>query len=130
MTSPRLVACFAAVTAAPAFAAESGETFTDAAAAGPDFAIQGEYVGKGSAAQVIALGDGKFHIVGWTPGLPGTSEEVEKKVEGDGTREGDKVVFDYEGWKGEIVGDTLNGTNKDGDKYTLTKTERKSPTLK
>jgi hypothetical protein len=29
----------------------------------------------------------------------------------------------------EIAGDTLAGTNKDGQHYTLKKTERKSPTL-
>ncbi len=129
MTTPRILACVAAVVSATAFAAEKSDTFTDAAAAGPDFAIQGEYTGKGSAAQVVALGDGKFRIVGWTPGLPGASDELEKKVEGDGTRQGDKVVFDYEGWKGEITGGTLTGTNKEGEKFTLSKTERKSPTL-
>src|SRR5215204_2626152 len=108
MTAPRIAACLAASVATPIFAAESaGNTFTDAASAGSDFAVQGEYAGKGSAAQVIALGDGKFHIVGWTPGLPGTSDELEKKVEGDAVRQGDKVDFDYEGWKGEIIGDTL-----------------------
>ena len=103
-TAPRILACLTAAVSSAAFAAENSESFTDSAAAGPDFAAQGEYVGKGSAAQVIALGDGKFHIVGWTPGLPGTSDEVQKKVEGDGMRQGDKVVFDYEGWKGEKIG--------------------------
>jgi hypothetical protein len=58
-----------------------------------------------------------------------TADQVEKKVEGDAKREGDKVVFDYEGWKGEIVDGTLTGTNKDNEKYTLKRTERKSPTL-
>src|SRR5215218_9438476 len=107
MISPRLIACLTTALTIPAFSAENSDTYTDPAAAGPDFAIQGEYAGKGSAAQVIALGDGKFHIVGWTPGLPGTAENVEKKSEGDGTREGDKVVFEYDGWKGEIANDTL-----------------------
>jgi len=129
MTTPRAFACLLATAVSSSFAAEGGDAFTDPAAAGPDFAVQGEYVGDGSAAQVIALGDGKFHIVGWTPGLPGTSDEVEKKVEGDATRQGDKVVFDYEGWTGEIADGTLTGTNKENEKFTLKKTERKSPTL-
>ena len=68
-----------------AFAEEksAGDVFTDPANAGPDFATQGEYTGDNCAAQVIALGDGKFHIVGWSKGLPGTSDDVEKKVEVD-----------------------------------------------
>jgi hypothetical protein len=110
-------------------AESSGDVFIDPANAGPDFAFQGEYVGQGSAAQVIAEGDGKFRIVGFTPGLPGSSSEVEKKVEGPAQREGNKVVFDSDGWQGEIVDGVLTGKNRDGNTYRLTKTERKSPTL-
>jgi len=110
-------------------AENAGDTFTDPKSAGPDFAFQGEYVGQGSAAQVIAEGDGKFRIVGFTPGLPGTSDEVEKKVEGPAQREGNKVTFDSADWSGEIVDGVLTGKNKDGNSYRLTKTERKSPTL-
>jgi hypothetical protein len=111
-------------------AAESdGETYADPANAGPDFAFQGEYVGQGSAAQVIAEGEGKFRIVGFAPGLPGTSSEVEKKVEGPARREGNKVVIDSDGWQGQIVDGVLTSKNQDGNTYRLTKTERKSPTL-
>jgi len=106
-----------------------GGTFTDPAEAGPDFAIQGEYVGDGSAAQVIALGDGKFRIVGWVPGLPGTSDEVEKKGEVEAKREGEKVVFAGEGWKGGIENGEITGTNEENKTWKLKKTERKSPTL-
>ena len=106
-----------------------GEAFTDPAKAGPDFAFQGEYAGQGCAAQVIAEGGGKFRIVGFTPGLPGTSSEVEKKAEGPAEMAGGKVVFDTPDWKGEIVDGVLTGKNQDGNSYRLTKTERKSPTL-
>ena len=62
-----------------AFAA-GGKAFTDPKEAGPDFVVQGEYVGefdkgdKGKekwGVQVIALGEGKFHAVAYAGGLPG-----------------------------------------------------------
>ena len=60
--------------------------------AGVEFDIQGEYTGKVEddgetidvAAQIIALGDGKFHIVGYKGGLPGNGWNGEDKREGDG----------------------------------------------
>ena len=76
MTSRLLSITALLALAASAFAA--GDAFIEPAEAGPDFAVQGEYIGEDCAAQVIALGDGKFHIVGWSKGLPGSSGEVEK----------------------------------------------------
>jgi hypothetical protein len=104
-------------------------TFTDRAAAGPDFAVQGEYIGEQSGAQVIALGDGKFHIVGFSKGLPGVAPDFEKKVEVDAATAGADVVFDGNGWKGSIASGTLTGTNADGKTFVLKKTERASSTL-
>ena len=57
----------------------AGTIATDIATGDPDFAVQGEYVGeiKGDdkpikcGAQIIALGNGKFHAVGYHGGLPG-----------------------------------------------------------
>src|SRR4030095_5774646 len=95
--------------------------FTNPEQAGTDFAIQGEYTGENCGAQVIALGQGKFHIVGWAPGLPGTSEDAEKKVEVDGRREGDKVVFNEGGWQGTISNGALTGTNDEGRTWKLSK---------
>lgn len=62
-----------------AWGEDEEQTFTDPAKAGPDFAIQGEYQGTLTAgddpqdwgAQVIALGGGKFELVGYRGGLPG-----------------------------------------------------------
>jgi hypothetical protein len=59
--------------------AAQGEAFLTAKAAGPDFAIQGEYTGtidvdgeqQKWGIQVIALGDGEFRAVGYEGGLPG-----------------------------------------------------------
>ncbi len=109
-------------------AAGSG-AFTNTGDAGPDFAVQGEYVGENCAAQVIALGDGKFHIVGFSHGLPGVAADAEKKSEAETQRDGDKVVLKGEGWKGELANGELTGTNDEGKTWKLTKTERKSPTL-
>lgn len=127
----RLFASSLAVVAltAPLSAAEKSPTFTEPEAAGPDFAVQGEYVGEGCAAQVIALGDGKFRIVGWAKSLPGMDPEAERKVEVDAQRQGERVHFDGNGWKGAIANGTLEGTDADGNSWTLKKTERTSPTL-
>ena len=65
----------------PAFAAEKDPTYitTDQAAEDPDFAIQGEYAGEikdeKRGVQIIALGNGKFHAVGYEGGLPGDGFE-------------------------------------------------------
>lgn len=114
-----------------AFAEEKAaqETFIEPDAAGPDFATQGEYTGEKCAAQVIALGAGKFHIVGWSYGLPGTTDQAEKKVEVDAQREGDKVTFDGSGWKGKIEAGQLMGTNDQGQTFELRHVVRESPTL-
>ena len=120
--------CFLPLTFA-ALAEVKDETFIDPDAAGPDFAIQGEYVGENCAAQVIALGEGKFHIVGWSKGLPGAVENFEKKVEVDAHREGNKVLFDGSGWKGEIDSGQLKGVNDEGRAWELRHTLRESPTL-
>lgn len=115
----------------PAFAEEKAtdEVFIDPDAAGPDFAVQGEYTGEQCAAQVIALGAGKFHIVGWSKGLPGATGDAEKKVEVDAQREGDKVTFDGNGWKGKIEAGQLMGTNDEGRTFELHHILRESPTL-
>lgn len=105
------------------------ETYLEPEAAGPDFAVQGEYVGEGCAAQVIALGGDKFQIVGWSKGLPGAVPDAEKKVEVEARREGGRVVFDGSGWRGQIESGQLRGTNADGNSWELRRTLRESPTL-
>ncbi|EAQ77247.1 3-keto-disaccharide hydrolase [Blastopirellula marina] len=75
-------------------------TFTDPKEAGADYDVQGEYQGVLGpdkvkiAAQVIAKGKGKFHAVGMPGGLPGDGlKPDEKKLEADGEREGEMIVF-------------------------------------
>ncbi|HEV7406016.1 MAG TPA: DUF1080 domain-containing protein [Chthoniobacteraceae bacterium] len=121
---------FALALALPLFTRAADDTFIEPGQAGPDFAAQGEYVGDNCGAQVIALGDGKFHIVGWGKGLPGAAPDAEKKFEIDGAREGDKVVFSSKEWKVEIsAAGELSGTNEEGKTYQLKHTLRESPTL-
>lgn len=110
-----------------AFAADV--TFTDAASAGVDFQIQGEYRDDHSGAQVIALGDGKFHLVGWSKGLPGDVPDAEKKQEIDGVLQDGAVHFKNDDWDATLKDGEIKGTNKDGASHTLKKVERKSPTL-
>lgn len=125
----RIFALASLAVVAPLFAADKAAAFIEPADAGPDFAVQGEYVGEGCAAQVIALGEGKFRIVGWAKSLPGVDAEAERKVEVDAQRDGERVIFDNNGWKGAIVGGELEGTNEEGAKWKLKKTERTSPTV-
>lgn len=115
-----------ALALATARGAESA--FTNPAEAGPDFADQGEYTGEDCAAQVIALGDGKFHILGYEDGFPGEDKSV-KRVEADGHRDGDKILFENDGWKGTIAGGKIDCTNPENTRFTLTKAARKSPTM-
>ena len=104
-------------------------TFTDPAAAGVDFQLQGEYTGEKCGAQVIALGEGKFHLVGWGNGLPGDAADAEKKQEIDGALENGAVHFKNADWDALLKDGALTGTEKDGKVRVLKKVERKSPTL-
>ncbi|MGC4004971.1 MAG: DUF1080 domain-containing protein [Pirellulales bacterium] len=87
------------LTAAP------GPAVTDPAKAGPDYAIQGEYLGtsdgKPTGAQVIALGKDEYDIVVYDDGLPG-----------EGWKRGDRKMS----VKGKLVDGKFDGTMKDGQK--------------
>ena len=76
-----LVACIEVLPASAADppAKKPVETFTDATKAGPDYQVQGEYVGEGpggkGAIQVVAEGDGQFACRALHGGLPGDGWE-------------------------------------------------------
>jgi hypothetical protein len=119
--------------------AAGGKAFTNAKEAGPDFQVQGEYVGEKTidgkrqkwGTQVIALGDGKFDAVGYPGGLPGDGWNQKTKKKVSGKTEGDATVFKTEGGDTlTIRGGVLTATNSSGDKIgTLEKVHRESKTL-
>lgn len=109
-----------------------------ASEADSDFSFQGEYSGtieiNGESvrygAQIIALGGGKFHGVGYPGGLPGDGFLGGEQLEGDGELKGDQVEFENPDAlvhirDGEIVVSTLNGDRLGA----LKKVVRESPTL-
>ncbi len=124
-----------------AAAADLKRGVTDPADAGPDFKVQGEYVGESQAkdgkkkkygAQVIALGDGKFHVVGYAGGLPGEGWDKSEKDQVDGKTVDGVPTFSIE--KDHIILKIKDGVltvTKDGKEQVglLKKVERKSPTL-
>lgn len=115
------------------WAADTNPAFTSAAEAGPDFAFQGEYVGKVGnelwGAQVVALGDGKFDVVGFQGGLPGEGwKRGDKSDRGSGQLVGEVVEVTGNGWTGKISQDVL--TISHGDlKQDMKKVERTSSAL-
>ncbi len=105
----------------------------------PDFKIQGEYAGALKSpdgaeiklgTHVIALGDGKFHAVGYHGGLPGDGWDGSTKVEADGELKDGVVVFQGEPARAEIKDDVLRVISPGNDVLAeLKKVERKSSTL-
>lgn len=139
---PRAAVLFVAVFLAlpsGARAAEDRETFTDPALAGPDFAIQGEYTGtvrtdegdRKFGVQVVALGGGKFHAVGYPGGLPGDGWDKSEKMEAEGALRDGAAAFDAgEGRQAVVRGGAITVTEPGGRVIaTLKKVRRESPTL-
>ena len=127
--------------------------------AGPDFKVQGEYVGTAGEAkvgvQVIALGDGAFQAVIYPGGLPGAGWDGKTRHTVDGRTKGGKTVFApskakkrYMGTSPEefsalrnpsaggqanyaltITGAALTGKDPAGKAISAKKTVRTSPTI-
>jgi hypothetical protein len=105
--------------------------FTNEKEAGPDFAIQGEYVGTAdgikTGAQVIARGDGKFDVVFFQGGLPGDGFNGKDKVQGTAETRDGKVVVNVKDSKGAIA-DGVMTVSIDGE-TRLKRIVRQSPTV-
>ena len=106
----RISAVFLFLTGTPAAQDDANKAYitAEAAAADPDFAVQGEYVADKLGVQVVALGKGKFRVVIHRGGLPG------------------------DGWDGserEVSEEDTAGVNDLVKDLSLKKKSRFSPTL-
>ena len=123
---------------------------TDVKDAGVDYALQGEYEGtagdKKWGAQVVAMGDGKFHAVFMPGGLPGAGWDAVHRYESEGKLEDktvklvgvDKVAWEEghfppkveikHGFEAAIADDVVTGKTDTGETFTLKKTLRHSET--
>ena len=111
---------------------------TDPAQAGPDFAVQGDWVGtapyKGKdvkyGVQIIALGDGKFHGVGYYGGLPGDGWDTKTKLEADGQTQDGVTVFKRNDSTSTYKDGEVTIRNNEGKVLCIFhKVQRTSPTL-
>jgi hypothetical protein len=102
----------------------------DPAQAGPDFAVQGEYAADGAkhAAQVVALGDGKFDVYLLAGGLPGAGWDGKGRLRLPAAPADGKTAFSEQGWTGSIADGALSAKGPDGD-LVLKRLVRVSPTM-
>lgn len=116
---------------------KDGPTYTDPTKAGQDYAIQGEFKGtvKGEeehtwGAQVIALGKGKFRVVGYPGGLPGDGYLAGDETKtAEGSLSGDTVTFKVDDFEVKLSGDELKIVGDNKTIGTLKRVHRESPTL-
>lgn len=105
--------------------------YTTPETAGPDFALQGEYAGafgeKKLGADVIAMGNAKFHVVFFQDGLPDDGWDGSAKIEEDGDLAGDGVDFGG-AWKAALAKETLSGKTDKGESFVLKRIVRHSST--
>jgi hypothetical protein len=136
-----IISCYAtallAMVVFPADAAPTADhkTWTDHETAlreDPDFAVQGEYAGQASGAQVVALGDGRFDVYILDGGLPGAGwEPGRSRTLLKGERKGGRIDCADDSGKttATIEKGTLSLTAADGARRQLARVVRKSPTL-
>lgn len=129
----------AAVFSMSAAPADETRTWTDPAVAqreDPDFAVQGEYRSDGDGAamgaQVIALGRGQFDIYILNGGLPGAGWEPGQsraRLRGETKVGAIQCADDCAKVTATIENGRMSVIISDGAKHTLSRIERRSPTL-
>src|SRR4029450_10978376 len=100
----------------------AGPIYTEPDKADADFPFQGEYLGKVKTndgdvtvgLQIIALGKGKFHAVGYHGGLPGDGWDKETKHEADGELTDGVAVFMGNDAIAKVKDGVATITSKDG----------------
>ncbi len=113
---------------------KKSEVATDPAKAGPDYALQGEYLGQAGkdkiGAEVIARGGGEFQINFLPGGLRGQGGDYSRRLPAWAKTEGGQVTFTNkaDSWTGTIAGGVLTGKAA-GQDLTLRKVVRESKTL-
>jgi Domain of Unknown Function (DUF1080) len=115
-------------------AADANPAFTSAAEAGPDFAFQGEYAGTADqqawGVQVVALGGGKFDVVGYRGGLPGAGwQRGSETRRGTGELKDGVVRVQGDTWTATIQNSVFKVLHDGNPIGELKKSERRSPTL-
>ena len=120
----------------PATSKPKPPAYLSAAEAGEDFVIQGEYTGlldgKPVAVQVWAKGKGEFEAIGYTGGLPGAGWDEDRslleRVTGRRAAGEATVTFRTDSGHATTDGKSMH-IDSEGEKSTLTKQTRNSPTL-
>jgi hypothetical protein len=125
----------AAVSDSPAALENLKKGVTDPKDAGPDFLVQGEYLGTLAnrdgklGAQVIARGGGKFEVVLIPGGLPGQGWKGNDKIKVPAQTKDGKTSLMSKGWEGAFADGKLTGTWIGEGRFDLGPTLRKSPSL-
>jgi hypothetical protein len=112
---------------------------TDAATAGPDFELQGEYLGwlnvsgrggEPAGLQIVALGDGKFDAVQYRGGLPGNGWDRTSKSHFSGMSENGSLVLTGESGSFVVADRFATAYGLDGrEQGRLRRVARRSPTI-
>jgi hypothetical protein len=112
---------------------KEGPVYLDSKDAGPNYVVQGEYLGQTPdrklGAQVIADGNGTFTVIILEGGLPGEGFDGKTRASFRGKDEGDHVLFkgaDPNDYSGSIKEGVLTAQSK-GGAYSLKKVKRESP---
>lgn len=109
--------------------APARKTVVDPKDATPDMAIQGEYAGPNSAAQVVAEGKGRFAVAAYRGGLPGAGWDGKPPVCLQAISADGQASVKGDGYDGSISGGVLTLKPASGEAEELKRVERASPTL-